>query len=142
MYSHPLFSGLISDEYGQPVNTVSINGEPFYIVNDAGFLRHIPAADVDRQVFDTLMEQIRGHEDIIIEQAQKMLNQEDNLFSRAVLLNQLKNMDKQFEALKETGIPDASREYLGLMGFKVKINIHGEVLSVDQPGQIPPPEDE
>jgi len=26
------------------------------------------------------------------------------------------------------------RTYLGMMGFKVVINMHGEVLSVDQPG--------
>ncbi len=52
MYTHPLFSGLILDEYGHIVDTVSINDEPFYVVDDAGFRRHIPAADVDKQVFN------------------------------------------------------------------------------------------
>lgn len=141
MYSHPLFSGLIMDEAGHTVETVSINGEPFYVVDDAGFRRHIPAHDVDKQVFNHLMEQIRGHEDIIIEQAAKMLDQ-DNIFSRAILLNQLQNMDKQFESMTETGIPESSRQYLGMMGFRVTINIHGEVIDVEQPGQIIPPEDE
>ncbi len=141
MYTHPLFSGLINDEFGKPVETVSINGEPFYVVDDSGFHRHIPSIDVDKQVFNALMEQIRGHEDVIIEQASKMLDQ-DNLFSRAILLNQLQNMDKQFESLVETGIPESTRQYLGMMGFKVTINIHGDVLNVDQPGQLPPPEEE
>ena len=80
MYSHPLFSGLINDEYGKPVDTVTVNGEPFYVVDDSGFHRHIPSIDVDKQVFNALMEQIRGHEDVIVEQAAKMLDQ-DNLFS-------------------------------------------------------------
>ncbi len=141
MYTHPLFSGLILDEYGHIVDTVSINDEPFYVVDDAGFRRHIPAADVDKQVFNRLMDQIRGHEDIIIEQAAKMLDQ-DNIFSRAILMNQLQNMDKQFETLTETGIPESSRQYLGMMGFKVTINIHGDVIDVDQPGQSLPPEEE
>ncbi len=141
MYTHPLFSGLIIDEYGKPVDTVSVSGEPFYVVDDFGFRRHIPSIDVDKQVFSALMEQIRGHEDVIIEQASKMLDQ-DNLFSRAILLNQLQNMDKQFDSLVESGIPESTRQYLGMMGFKVTINIHGEVLNVDQPGQLPPPEEE
>jgi hypothetical protein len=141
MYTHPLFSGLILDEYEHIVDTVSINGEPFYVVNDAGFRRHIPAYDVDKQVFNRLMDQIRGHEDIIIEQAAKMLDQ-DNIFSRAILMNQLQNMDKQFESLKETGIPESSRQYLGMMGFRVTINLHGEVINVVQPSQELPPEDE
>lgn len=141
MYKQPLFSGLIIDEYSKPVDTVTINGEPFYVVNDCGFHRHIPAIDVDRQVFNSLMDQIRGHEDVIIEQASKMLDQ-DNLFSRAILMNQLQNMDKQFDSLVESGIPEPTRQYLGMMGFKVTINIHGEVLSVEQPGQSLPPEEE
>jgi len=32
------------------------------------------------------------------------------------------------------GIPEDMRAYLGMMGFKVIINVHGEVLKVDQPG--------
>ncbi len=141
MYTHPLFSGLILDEAGKTVDTVSINGEPFYVVDDAGFHRHIPALEVDRQVFTYLVDQMHGHEDIIIEQAAKMLDQ-DNIFSRAVLMNQLQNMDKQFESLTETGIPKSSRQYLGMMGFKVTINYHGEVLNVEQPGSTLPPEEE
>lgn len=141
MYTHPLFSGLVQDESGRIVDTVVINGEANYVVDDAGFHRHIPSIDVDRQVFSHLVDQMKGHEDIIVEQASKMLNQ-DNLFSRAVLINQLKNLDKQFDTLIETGIPESSRQYLGMMGFKITINHHGEVLNVEQPGQIIPPEEE
>lgn len=141
MYTHPLFSGLIKDETGKTVDTVTINSEAFYVVDDTGFLRHIPSIDVDRQVFSFLVEQMKGHEDIIIDQAAKMLDQ-DNLFSRAVLVNQLQNIDKQFDLLIETGIPETTRQYLGMMGFNITINLHGDVLNVEQPGQISPPEEE
>jgi hypothetical protein len=35
--------------------------------------------------------------------------------------------------LLETGIPEDMRIYLGMVGFKVVINVHGEVLKIDQP---------
>jgi hypothetical protein len=47
---------------------------------------------------------------------------------------QLKNIDKQFDALLQAGIPEDMRAYLGMMGFKVVINYHGDVLGVEQPG--------
>ena len=34
----------------------------------------------------------------------------------------------------QTGIPEDMRAYLGMMGFKIIINMHGEVLRVEQPG--------
>jgi hypothetical protein len=141
MYTHALFSGLVFDENENIVNAVSIGGDPFYVVNDAGFLRHVPAIDVDRQIFSFLAEQIRGNEEIVVEQATKMMGQDD-LFARAILLNQLQNIDKQFETLAATGIPETGRQYLGMMGFRVTINLHGEVLKIEQPGQNIPPEEE
>ena len=50
-----------------------------------------------------------------------------------MLLNQIKQMDRQFETLLQTGIPADARAYLGMMGFKVVIDMHGEILRVDQP---------
>jgi hypothetical protein len=141
MYTHALFSGLVFDENENPVETVSIGGDPFYVVNDAGFHRHIPAIDVDKQIFSYLAEQIRGNEDVVIDQATKMMGQDD-IFARAILMNQLQNIDKQFDALASTGIPETGRQYLGMMGFRVTINLHGEVLKIEQPGQIIPPEEE
>jgi hypothetical protein len=62
-----------------------------------------------------------------------MLGQED-VFTKAAIEQQLKNIDKQFDQLMRAGIPEDMRAYLGMMGFKVVINMHGEVLDVDQPG--------
>jgi len=33
----------------------------------------------------------------------------------------------------ETGIPPEARAYLAMLGFKVVINVHGEVVRVEQP---------
>jgi hypothetical protein len=64
-----------------------------------------------------------------------MLGQDD-IFSKAMIEQQLKNIDKQFDALMQAGIPEEGRAYLGMLGFKVVINVHGEVIRVEQPGAI------
>jgi hypothetical protein len=133
MVRKALFEGLVFDENDNPVRVVYVGEEPCYVVDDAGFLRHIPSEQVDRQVLDSMHEMIEGHEDIISEQAAKMLGQDD-IFSVAMLANQLKQIEEQFEALLETGIPEEGRAYMGMMGFRVRINLHGEVLAVEQPG--------
>jgi hypothetical protein len=106
---------------------------PCYVVDDAGFRRHIPSEDVDRQILNWMKNAIEGHEDLLTEQTAKMLGQEDP-FSRAMIQNQLKQLDQQFEQLLNTGIPEEGRAYMGMMGFKVTINVHGEVIEVNQPG--------
>jgi hypothetical protein len=127
-----LFAGLVFDEYEQPAGTAYVGSEPCYVVNDHGFLRHIPSEQVDRKVLELMRQQISGNEDMLSEQAAKMLGTED-IFSKAMLENQFKNMDKQFEAILDTGIPEESRAFMGMAGFKIVINIHGEVLRMDQP---------
>jgi len=78
---------------------------------------------------------IEGNEDMLSEQAAKMLGQDD-IFTVAMIQNQLKNKEKQLETLMETDIPEDSRAYLGMMGFRVTINVHGDVIGIKQPGVI------
>ena len=127
-----LFAGLVMDEKDQVVYVAHIGNEAMYVVNDAGFHRHIQSEYVDRQVLALMKDQITGHEDLISEQTAKMLGQDD-IFSRAIIDNQLKNIDQQLEQLLKTGIPEAGRAYMGMMGFKVVINFHGDVIRLDQP---------
>jgi hypothetical protein len=127
-----VFEGLVQKEDNSPVEIRYVGGDACYVVNDNGFLRHISSEQVDRQVLDEMRKQIESNEDIITEQTAKMIGQQD-IFSRAAIQNQLKNIDKQFDTLLETGIPSEARAYLGMMGFKVVINVHGEVVRVEQP---------
>ncbi len=82
-----------------------------------------------------MAEMMKGSEDFLSEQAAKMLGQED-VFTIAAIQQQLKNMDKQFDQLLQVGLPEDMRAYLGMMGFKIIINVHGEVVRVEQPGAI------
>jgi hypothetical protein len=135
MSKQALFAGLVFDERDQPAEVVFIGNEPCYVVDDAGFRRHIPSEQVDRQVFQHMTELIQGNEDLISEQTAKMLGQNDP-FSKAAIESQLKNLDQQFENLLNMGIPEEMRAYMGMMGMRIRINVHGDVLDIEQPGLI------
>jgi len=133
MARQPLFAGLVIDEFGNLAESALIGDEPCYVVDDAGFRRHIPAEQVDRQVLGQIAKSMKGSEEYLSEQTAKMLGQED-IFSKAMIEQQLKNIDKQLDQLMQVGIPEDMRAYLGMTGFKIVINMHGEVIRLEQPG--------
>lgn len=133
MPKQPLFQGLVFDESNRAAETAFVGDEPCYVVDDYGFRRHIPSEQVDRVVLSQIAELMKGSEEFISEQTAKMIGQED-VFTKAAIEQQLKNIDKQFDQLMQVGIPEDMRAYLGMMGFKVVINVHGEVVKVEQPG--------
>jgi hypothetical protein len=135
MPNQAVFAGLVFDEMDNPAEVVYVGDEPCYVVDDAGFRRHIPSEQVDRQVLGWMGEMIEGHEDLLSEQTAKMLGQDDP-FSVAAITSQLKNIDQQFDQLLRSGLPEEVRAYLGMMGFRIRIDVHGEVLDVEQPGMI------
>ena len=137
MNKKPLFSDLIVDENDQIVETAYVGNEPCYVVNDKGFLRHIPSEFVDRQVLKKMQETVEGQESLLSEQMAKMLGQDD-IFTRAMLETQFKQMDKQFDKILEVGIPEEAIAYMGMTGFRIRINLHGEVIDIEQPGMIVP----
>ncbi|MGA2504589.1 MAG: hypothetical protein ABSG01_10915 [Anaerolineales bacterium] len=134
MPRQPIFAGLVVDEADRPAGTAYVGDEPCYVVDDGGFKRHIPSEQVDRQVLEMMRKQIRGNEGLLSEQAAKMLGTDD-IFSKAMLENQLKNIEQQFDNLLKMGIPEESRAFMGMSGFKIVINVHGDVVRLDQPSQ-------
>jgi hypothetical protein len=130
-----VFEGLVYDEFDKPVQAGWIGADPVYIVDDNGFKRHIPAEDVDRQVWEFMQGQIEGNEGLISEKAAEMMGEVD-IFTKAAIENQLKHMDSQFDQLEQIGIPEESRLYLGMIGFRITISIHGDVLDINQPGIV------
>jgi hypothetical protein len=140
MHKKALFEGLVIDEFDRAVEVVYVGDDPCYVVDDQGFRRHIDAEKIDKQVLAAFKEMISGSEDLVSEQAAKMLGQDDP-FSIASMAQQLKNMDANFEKLMDVGIPEDQRAYMGMMGFKIRIDLHGDVIEIDQPGMIDPDEE-
>jgi len=125
-----LFSGLIQDESGNPVDVVLVGDVPNYVVEDAGFRRHVESEVVDRQVIEMLREQFMAHRDIATDAMLQMLGKDD-LFTKAMIDASIKNMDK----VLEQGLPDGARAWLGMLGFRVIIDTHGKVVELDMPEQ-------
>jgi hypothetical protein len=132
-----LFEGLIYDEVGNPVDTTFIGLEPHYVVLDGDFKRHISAEIIDRQVVEWIQGQALANKELVSDQIMKMMGQED-LFTKAMIDSSLGNMDK----MMEQGLPSDARMMLGMMGFKVIINVHGELVNLETPGQELPDDDE
>lgn len=130
MSRQALFEGLVYDEYEQPVSVSHVGGEAHYVVNDEGFHRHIGAEDVDRQVMGFFLEQLEDNKDLAVEQALNMIGKDD-LFTKAAIDAQLRNID--MDQIIAQGIPEQARNMLGFLGFRIVINVHGEVIEIAQP---------
>ncbi|MCL4298888.1 MAG: hypothetical protein KJ077_24340 [Anaerolineae bacterium] len=129
-YRQALFTGLIYNEEGQPVETTFIGSEPNYIILDGDFKRHVAAEEVDRQVINWLQEQATANKDLVSAGMMTMLGKDD-LFTKAMIDSSLNQMDR----VMEQGLPDEARTMLGMLGFKIIVNTHGEVVKIDMPGQ-------
>jgi hypothetical protein len=125
-----LFAGLVQDEAGNPVDVTMVGDEPHYIVEEYGFRRHVEAESVDRTVIEMLREQFLAHREIATEAMLEMLGRDD-LFTKAMIDASIKNMDQ----VLDQGLPDGARTWLGMLGFRVVIDSHGEVVRLDMPEQ-------
>jgi len=132
MSTKAVFEGLIFDENDNQVGTAYVGNEAAYVVDDDGFLRHIPSEQIDKQILDFLKEQVLENKDLLTDQTAQMLGQED-IFTRAVIENQLEGIDQQMDMLLNIGLSSSNREYLGMIGFRIRINVHGDILEIVQP---------
>lgn len=130
MANKALFQDLIYDEAGNQVGTAVVGHDIFYVIDDAGFKRHIDADQVDRQVLSVFLQQLEENKDIAVEQALRMMGKDD-LFTKAALDAQLNNID--MDQIIAQGIPAQARDMMGMMGLRITINFHGEVVDIAQP---------
>lgn len=126
-----IFEGLVFDEAGRPLEVIDIGGEPYYVVDDAGFRRHVEAAHIDRQVLEAMQAQIDENKQAVEEGLLRLLGQED-LFTKAAVDSSLSHIDR----LMQRGIPVEARQWLGLMGFRIVVDVHGDVVSVEGSGIV------
>ncbi len=130
MARQTMFEGLIYDEHDNPVMTSIVAGEAQYVVDDDGFHRHIDAEYVDRQILSFFLEQLSQNKDMAVEQAMEMMGQDD-LLTKAAIDDSLRNISA--DQIIAQGVPAQARDMLGMFGFRVIINLHGDVVRMDQP---------
>lgn len=134
LFRYALFAGLVVNEQDEPAEVVYIGVVPHYVILDDGFRRHVEAEKVDRQVMELLRQQILSNRELITQGMLTMLGKDD-LFTKAMIDASIQNIDKHIEALFQQGLPENTRTWLGMLGFKVVVNIHGEVVRLDVPAQ-------
>ncbi|MGB9593783.1 MAG: hypothetical protein ACPL7R_06580 [Anaerolineae bacterium] len=139
MTKKPLFENLIYNEEGEPVGVAYVGDEPCYTIPEYGFLRHVPARDVDQQILARLRDEILRHRDLVTPQILELLGRDD-LFTKAAVDATLQNLDKQVDQMMEFGLPEEARLYLGMMGFRATVNVHGELVDLTLPAQELPEE--
>ncbi len=130
-----LFAGLVFNEENEPAEAVYVGDEPNYVIPDAGFRRHVESEYVDRQVLRWLQEQISANRELVTEGMMTMLGKDD-LFTKAMIDASIENID----LLIERGLPDDARTWLGMFGFRIIVDIHGDVVHTDLPTQETPDE--
>jgi hypothetical protein len=129
-----LFADLVFNEEGDRAQVVNIGDEPFYAIPDDGFLRHVEAAYVDRQIVDRLQRRIKAMGDVVTEGIIHMLG-EEHLFMRASIENAIDHMDQ----ILTPGTVDADqlRTALWMTGFRAIVDVHGDLLRLEIPGWEP-----
>lgn len=125
-----MFENLVYDEAGNPLEISNVGGDAFYVVDDDGFHRHIDAEEVDRKVVAFFVEQLQGNQDIAVEQMMKMTGQDD-LMAKAAMDAQIRNVN--VDDIVGQILPQQARDMLGMMGFRIIVNYHGEIVRMDQP---------
>ena len=99
-----------------------------YVVDDDGFLRHIDAEKVDRQVMRFMRGQVEDNREMAVDAMLDMMGKDD-LFTKAALENSINNME---EAVGQP-IPEQARQWLGMLGFFIEIDFEGNVTNINLP---------
>lgn len=128
-----VFAGLVVDEKDRLVEVTHIGDEAYYVVDDDGFLRHVPSERVDREVLQALQENVLANRESVVQAMLDYLGQDD-LFTKAAVEASIGQMDEQMRQLLNAGLPEEARQWLGMMGFRVVIDVHGELVDLAMPG--------
>ncbi len=132
------FENLVFTEDGRPAEVTYVGTTAYYVIDDQGFRRHVEARPVDRRVMAVFKEQLDAHRD---EASQLMLAQlgQDDLFTKAMVDSTLRNLE--VEQILDQGLPPQARQWLSMLGFRIVLDVHGDVARIDMPGMPGGPED-
>jgi len=130
-----LFSGLVYNEAGEPAEMVYIGGVAHYAIPDGSFRRHVEAFRIDDAVLARLKEQITSMQDEVVRGMLQMLGKDD-LFTKAAIDASIKNLEQNVRQSD----PEQWLPWLRLFGFRVVVDVHGNIVELIYPTQ--PAQDE
>lgn len=128
MASTAMFAGLVVDENGRPAEVDAVGSAACYVIYDDDFRRYIDAAHVDRQVLRFMREQMDDNRQLAVGAMLDMMGKDD-LFTKIAVESTIDHME---DAVGQP-IPEDARQWLGMLGFRIVIDFHGEVIDVQLP---------
>lgn len=128
MANNAMFAGLVVDEDGNAAEVAWVGENACYVVMDDDFRRHIDAEQVDKQVLRFMRGQVEEHRDLAVTQMLDMLGKDD-IFTKAAVESSINNIDQQVGQ----PIPEEARQWMGMLGFRVVIDFHGNVTDIQLP---------
>lgn len=128
MAANAMFAGLVVDEDGNAAEIAYVGENACYVVMDDDFRRHVDAEAVDRQVLRYMRGQVEDHRDIAVTQMMEMLGKDD-IFTKAAVESSINNIDQNVGQ----PIPEEARQWMGMLGFRIVIDFHGNVVDIQMP---------
>ena len=128
MAGSAMFAGLVVDEEGNAAEVAYVGENACYVVNDDDFRRHIDAEEVDRQVLRFMRGQVEDQRDLAVDAMLNMMGKDD-IFTKAAVESSINNIEDSVGQ----PIPEDARQYLGMLGFRIVIDFHGNVVDMELP---------
>lgn len=124
------FEGLVETEDGAAVDVAYVGGVACYVIDDHGFRRHVEAREIDRVVLGQFLAQLQEHPDEAAKAMLQLMGQDD-LFTKAMVDATLRNIN--LDQILDQQMPVEARQWLGLLGFRIIVDLRGQVVRVDLP---------
>lgn len=123
-----MFAGLVADENGRLAEVAYVGENACYVIQDDDFRRYIDAAQVDVQVLRFMREQVDDNRQIAVSAMLEMMGKDD-LFTKVAVESTIDHME---DAVGQP-IPEEARRWLGMLGFNITIDFHGDVIDIQLP---------
>lgn len=135
MSSQALFLGLVFDESGHTLEEVIVGDQAHYVIEDQGFQLHVVAEQIDRNVLHKLREQITEHKELVSDSTLRLIGKDD-LFTKAMIDSSINNIGSHMDQIIEHGLPSGAQQWLGMLGFRIVVDHHGDVVRLEQPSTL------
>lgn len=124
-----MFEGLVVDEAGNALDVTAVGSSACYVLWEDDFKRHIDAELIDGQVLRFMREQVEGQRDAAVQAVLQMMGSDD-IFTKAAVESSINNMDQAVG----NPIPAEARQWLGMLGFRIVVDVQGTVVDIVMPG--------
>jgi hypothetical protein len=125
-----LFPGLVYNQAGDEAPVVMIGGVAHYAIPDDGFMRHVEAYRVDNYVVAALQEQVLSMREELVQGILQMMGTDD-ILTKAAIEASISNMGQNIRQSD----PSQWAPMLRVYGFRIVVDVHGQVVEIMHPAQ-------